>query len=105
MKINIYDKWVFNPDGRKRSFRLSSTSKLRLNTKKHSPVKILARLSKIAKVSQYSDERSAEGRSLVVLVDKDYENALSGSAEQIHKFVRDCLSDAGLMSASWGRAK
>jgi len=102
MRINIYDKWIDYPEGRKRPFKVASTSKLRLDTKRHSPIKILARLSKIAKVPQCHEGRSLEKRYLVVLIDQDYENSLIGSAAQIHKFVRDCLADEGLMSKSWG---
>ena len=105
MRINIYDKWTDYPKGRERPYKIVSTSKLRLNTKRHSSTKILARLANITKVSQCHEGKLIEKQYLVVLVDKDYENSLIGSAEQIHKFVRDSLVDQGLMSLSWGRKK
>lgn len=105
MKITIYERWIDCPEGQKRSFKTTGTSKLRLDTKKHSPMKILARLSKVAKVSQCHDERSFEKLYLVMLVGRDYENSLTGSLEQVYKFVRDCLTDEGLMAKSWGRKK
>lgn len=105
MRINIYDNWVDDPSGYKRPFKTSGSPKLYLDTKKHSPIKILARLSKIAKVPQKHEGESNEKQYLVLLVGEDYENSLTGSAEQIHRFVRDCLADEGLMSKSWGRKK
>ena len=71
MRINIYDKWIDYPEGRKRPFKIASTSKLRLDTKRHSPTKILARLANIAKVPQCYEGKLLENRYLVVLVDKD----------------------------------
>ena len=106
MKINIYDEWVDYPERYNRPFKTSGSPKLYLDTKKHSPIKILARLSNIAGVPKNCEEKSRQNRKyLVVLKDKDYENSLIGSVGQIHKFVRDCLADEGLMSKSWGRRK
>ena len=105
MRINIYEKWAADPSGIKRPFKTSGSPKLYLDTKKHSPIKILSRLSKIAKVSQKHEGESNEKRYLVLLVGEDYENSLTGSPEQIHRFVRDCLVDEGLMAKSWGRKK
>jgi len=106
MKINIYERWVDYPESHNRPFKTTGSPKLYLDTKKHKPVKILARLSKIANLPNFCSQKSGESSNyLVVLRDKGYENSLTGSAEQIRNFVRDCFVDEGLMSKSWGRKK
>ena len=105
MKINVYDNWIDFPEGRERPFKTVGVPMLCFNTKKHSAVKILARLSKMAKRSSKHEGKSLESRYLVVLLEKDYENSLSGTPEQICKFVKDCLVDEGLMSNIWGKRK
>ncbi|MFA5158000.1 MAG: hypothetical protein WC451_02330 [Patescibacteria group bacterium] len=100
MRINIYDKWVETPEGKIRSFRLCKNPIKRFNTQTMTSHKIMQRLASRCK------ESSSEIRnSLVVLTDKDYENSLIGTGQEIYKFVRDCLVDEGLMSKGWGRRK
>ena len=106
MKINLYERWINYPEGYNRPFKTTGSPKLYLDTEKHRPVKILARLSKIANRPKIYDGKSIGNRKyLVILKDKDYENSLTGSGQEIYKFVRDCLADEGLMSKSWGRRK
>lgn len=106
MKINLYDSWVAYPEGYNRPFKTMGSPKLYLDTKKHRPVKILARLAKISNRPKICDGKPVQNRKyLVMLKDKDYENSLTGSGQEIYKFVRDCLADEGLMSETWGRRK
>jgi hypothetical protein len=99
MRINIYDKWIDTPEGRNRSFRLCKNPIMRLDTQTHSINKIIKRLA------SRCGERQPGKRFLAVLRDKNYENALEGTGEQIRAFARDCLADEGYMSKKWGRKK
>lgn len=107
MKIFLYSNWTDDPNGYARPFKTSGMPKLHLDTKKHSPAKILARMAKAVDAPKFCEGEWLENRNLVLLVDKDsgYENSLIGSADQIHNFIRDCLVDEGLMATSWGRRK
>lgn len=97
MKINIYDEWANTPEGKNRSFRLCKNPIMRLDTQNHTINKIMQRMA------SRCGERQLNQRFLVVVRDGEYENALEGNHQQIHKFVRDCLVDEGLMSKSWGK--
>ncbi|MEI8060895.1 MAG: hypothetical protein WCG99_01210 [Candidatus Berkelbacteria bacterium] len=107
MKINIYDKWVDDPNGYSRPFKTSGMPRPCLNTKKHSPLKILARLANAVDMPKDCEGKPLTNRYLVMLVDKDsgYENSLIGSGNQIQNFVRDCLVDEGFMAIRWARKK
>jgi len=100
MKVKIFENWKETPDNPTRSIRPLGRAFITLDTERHTPHKII---NKVGGLKQ--GQRTQNRNLLVVLVDKDYENSLIGSNDQIYRFVRDCLSDEGYLSKSWGRIK
>jgi len=101
MKINLYDKWIDYPEGIKRPFKIKSRPLLLLDTTKHHPNKIIARMA-----HRHEGRSDESGNLLVVVTDKTgYENCLVGNSRQIHQFVADCLSDEGYMSSDRGKKR
>jgi hypothetical protein len=100
MRINIYDKWVETPEGKVRSFRLCKNPIKRFDIQTMTSHKIMQRLA-----SRCRESSPNTPNFLVVLTGNDYENSLTGTNQEIYKFVRDCFADEGLMCKSWGRKK
>ena len=97
MKIKIYNKWIDDPGGYKRPFKTIGQPKKLLDTQNYTGLQIIKRLA-----MRRARTVGKRANYLVVLKDKDYENSLIGSPEEIQKFVRDCLEDIGLMSRRQG---
>lgn len=101
MKINLYKSWIDCTEYKDRPFKTVGRPFLMLDTAKHHPNKIIARM-----VSKHEGARPESGKLLVTVSDVDgYDNCLVGTLQLIHLFVRDCLVDEGYMSKIWGKQK
>ena len=98
MKINLYNDWEDTPAAPNRPFKTKGQPLLLLDTKRHSPRKIIARMA-----FRYSGNQSESGNILVTVTDKNgYDNCLVGNSDQIAEFVKDCLYDEGYLPKERG---
>jgi len=100
MKIKLYKDFEKTPFNTLRSVKSLGRSIKQLNTQNHTGQQIMQRLAKYREAGG-----GKNGKYLVVLSDRDYENSLIGGGEEIQRFIRNCLEDGGLMSRKQGGQK
>lgn len=99
MKVYVYESWQWTPGNFARPFKTAGRPVF--SQEVQNPKQVQKMVSKWFFTGKSLHETQ---KYLAFLKDKDgYENALIGSKKECWGFIKDCLSDVGIMSARRGK--